>query len=84
MRNAVDVLQALQYGFAMGAKAGGVVVHPDNHRVQTLQVLRKPPSLQRVILILLNSQSKPLDICLALKQHHPFLKKMQKRQLGRL
>ena len=84
MCDAVDVLQALQYGFAMRAKAGGIVVHPDNHRVKTFQVLRKPPSLQGVILILLDIHSGLLSFDLTVKQHYSLLGKAQDGQLGRV
>ena len=68
----------------MHAKTGGVVVHPDNHRLQGLQVLRKPHSLQSMVLVLLCSDSKVSSSCFAVWQHSLVLDNAQEQQLVRL
>ena len=54
--NAIDVQQALQNGLAMSAKAGGIVVHPDDCHVQAAQMLCQPDSLQGMVLVFLHMQ----------------------------
>ena len=49
----------------MHPKACGIVIHPDHHRCESLQVLREPHSLQRMVLIFLRRAHR-VSFCSAL------------------